>query len=276
MSDDLEVSQVHTVCRDCVFAQYNGKEQTGCKLDKIKDYENAGVDVIKVFDDKEKEFFLIDGRFCMFYRNEELMAKHPVNTWEKIVNLQTKVSYQSIVFVEKETTFKELKKTLNTLSSQEVRPNLVTIINKQYPYYFDEPENYVKPSLMLELLEDYKFHQFSLKNVYDMEMDDRALVDLVFDGTKDKPYPFYITFRAGFAVPENFSKEFNDAILIKMLQLGFVEPIDDINGMIVNKIAHKKHGGNSFGIAIEKKIIAYEEDSEKFIFKVGDVCPSMK
>ena len=98
---------------------------------------------------------------------------------------------------------------------------------------------------------------------------------MTFDSNKDKPYPFYITFKVGQEISKNFSKEFNDSILIKMMQLGFVKPIDDLHGMIVNKIAHKKHAGNSFGIPLEDKILKYEQDGEKFIFEVKDVCPSL-
>ncbi len=99
---DIEVSQIHTVCRDCVFSRYDdsGKKQTGCSLDKIKDYKNAKVPVIEVFDDGGKEFNLINGRFCMFYRNEETMKGLASSTWEEVVKLQTKVPHHAIVFFE--------------------------------------------------------------------------------------------------------------------------------------------------------------------------------
>ena len=44
---------------------------------------------------------------------------------------------------------------------------------------------------------------------------------------------------------------------------------------LVNKIAHKKHGGNSFGVFIEDKILKFEEDGKNFIFEVKDICPSL-
>lgn len=285
MSEGIQVSQVHTTCRHCVFAKFDetGKTQTGCKLGKIQDYKDAGVEVLEVFDDKDTEFYLINGRFCMFYRNQEVMEKYPRDTWETMVHLQTKVPYQAIVFMEKDTTFQDLKKTLRQLKDQEIQPNLVTIVNKQYPFYVreqtdieeDASTKYIKPSVLLDLLKNFEFHKFSLKNVYDEELNNRDLIDLVFDNTKQSPYPFYVVFRAGFDVPEKFSKEFNDSVLIKMLQIGFVKPVDDINGMIVNRVAHKKHGGNSFGVTLESKIEEFEENAEKFIFEVKDICPSL-
>jgi len=285
MKEDIKVSQVHTTCRHCVFAQFDetGKTQTGCKLGKIDDYKNAGVEVLEVFDDKDVEFYLINGRFCMFYRNLEVMGKYPRDTWESLVHLQTKVPYQAMVFVEEDTTFQSLKKILRQLHEQAIKPNLVTVVNKQYPFYVreqtdkkdDAPTKYLKPSVLLDLLKNFEFHKFSLKNVYDEDLSDRDLIDLVFDNTKSSLYPFYVVFRAGFDVPENFSKEFNDAILIKMMQVGFVKPVDDLSGMIVNRVAHKKHGGNSFGVHLESKIEQFEEDAEKFMCEVKDICPSL-
>ena len=46
--------------------------------------------------------------------------------------------------------------------------------------------------------------------------------------------------------------------------------------MILNKVSHKKHGGNSVGIALEDKILRYEENGDKFIYEIGDICPSLK
>jgi len=205
------------------------------------------------------------------------MKSHPRNMWEKLTRLSTKCPYQVIVFFEEHHSFPELKRILKNLRhKQEIEPNFVTVINKQYLSYSEQPDKYEKPSHLLELLQNTNFHQFSLKNVYDSELTDRALVDLVFDSTTKLPYPIYTTFRADFHIPDDFSKNLNDAILIKMMQLGFVTPIDDLNGMIVNKILHKKHGGNAFGIHIEDKLLEFEDNGASFVHKVEDICPSIK
>jgi len=205
------------------------------------------------------------------------MEKYPKNNWEDLVKLQTKVPYQVMLFVEKESSFKKVKESLNILNSQEIKPNLVTLINKQYmPYSKSGGKEYLKPSELLELIKSYDFHQFSLKNVYDDEASDRSMIDLTFDGNKKKPYPFYVSFSTEFEIPKTFSKELNDAVLIKMMQIGVAKPVDGINGLIVNKVAHEKHGGNSFDIDLEKKIEKYEENSHRFIYEAKDICPSLK
>ena len=211
----------------------------------------------------------------MFYRNEQLMEPYPKDTWEDIVKLQTKVPYHAIVIVGENTTLKEVKRSLSDLKKQEVSPNFVTIVNKQYPKWVEKKEG-IAPSVLLEALQHQEFHKFSMKNIYDLEMDDRSLVDLVFDNSKSTPIPFFVVFEAEFQVPETFSSEFNNSILINMKQIGVAKPKDHINGFLFNKTSHKKHSGNAFGINLEDKIAKYEEGGEKFIFEIGDLCPSMK
>lgn len=276
MSEEgIKVSQVHTACKNCVFAAYEGSTQEGCKLDKIKDYKNADIPVIEV-QDGDKEFFVIDGRFCMFYRNEEIMEKYSQDSWEKMVKLQTKVPYHAIILIGEESTFKEVKSVCNKLKRQEVKPNMVTFVNKQYPNYTKDQEKYLKPSVLLELLSDSGFHKYNLKNVYNDSMDDRSLIDLVFDSSKDEPYPFYVVFESSFDIPQSFSKDLNDAILIRMMQIGVAKPVDNINGMIVNRVAHKKHAGNSFFVNLEDKIEKFEDNGTKFIYEATEICPNLK
>lgn len=273
--EDIKVSQVHTACKNCVFAVYEGSTQTNCKLDKIDDYKDAGISVIDV-QDGDKEFCVIDGRFCMFYRNEEVMQKYPQDSWEAMVNLQTKVPYHAIIFIGEDSTFKEVKAACNKLKRQDIKPNMVTFVNKQYPKYTKDPENSLKPSVLLQLLSDSGFHKYNLKNVYNDDMDDRSLIDLVFDSSKDEPYPFYTVFESSFNIPKSFSKDLNDAILIKMMQIGFAKPVDGINGMIVNRVAHKKHAGNSFYVNLEDKIEKFEDNGTKFIYEATEICPNLK
>lgn len=275
MSTEKTISQIYTSCRECVFANYKNNTQIGCKLNKIEDYKNANIEVLDMYDDEGKEFFIINERFCLFFRTKELMEKHPINTWEEIVKLQTKVPYNVILFLNKEDTLKDLKNSIKQIQNQEIKPNLITIVNKQYLSYVDNPDKYIKPSKILEILSNSNIHKYSIKNIYDDDLIDRDLIDLCYDSNKDNPYPFYVVFKANKNIPEEFSKEFNSAILIKMLQLGFVKPIDDLHGMIVNKIAHKKHAGNSFGIPIEDKILKYEQNGNNFIFEAKDICPCL-
>ena len=276
MNTKLAFSQIHTPCADCVFCKneiQDGKKiQTGCKLNKIEQYEAAGVDVENCYDENENEFKVINGRFCMFYRNNEIMEQYPPDSWEEIVAAQTKVPYQLIIFIEPEMTMRQVKDSINNIKAQKSQPSMVTFVNYSYNNYMKDMDNpqRIKPVELLELLQASEFHLFSLKNMYEDTPDYRTAIDFVMDSTNKYPYPFYACFQAGFPIPKSFSEDLNNAIFIKMLQIGFAKPVDEINGMIVNKTAHKKHGGNSFFIELEKKLAKYEENFEKFMYEATD------
>ena len=278
--EDIVISQVHTVCKKCVFSDFDIKDgkriQKGCKLNKIKQYEKAGVEILNVFDEDGNEFNVVNNRFCMFHRTEHLMEAYPKDSWEDTVKRQTKVPYQMIIFINIDTTTKQIRDSVRYIKAQMTQPNFVTFVNFQCMAYEKEPEKYIKPLDILEILQDSEFQKFSLKNIYDGQVDYRTAIDFVMDSTIKYPYPFYTCFESGFKIPETFSEELNEAVFIKMKQIGFAYPIDEINGMIVNKIAHKKHGGNSFLVNLETKIKKFENNADTFLHEAADICPSLK
>lgn len=78
------MSQVSTVCRDCVFAEYNGDVATdrGCILDRIEKFEERGA-VIEGWDDGQKKFLKVVGRVCPFNHREDspILAGLPPSEW---------------------------------------------------------------------------------------------------------------------------------------------------------------------------------------------------
>ena len=265
------INYIHTPCRDCVFAKYESNKQIDCFLGRIDKYREANTNIVTGYDEEGKEFFVIDGRICLFHRTSQYMEKYPANLWSTMVDLETLIPYQVIIFIEKEHTLSDIKKSISSIQAQFVKPNFITFVNKQYISYSLEPEKFISPKELYYLLQDSKLHRFSLRNIYDDSLSDRAIIDLVLDHTKNYPYLFYVTFDAKFDIPEDFSNELNTLVLHKMLQICVSKPIDHINGMVVSRVAHLKFAGNSFGKALEDKIIETEENGERFIFESKDI-----
>lgn len=269
----IELSQIHTSCKNCVFAEYKNGEQVGCQLNKIQDYEKAGIDVVDVYDKDNKKFKIINERFCLFYRNEKMMRQYPPSSWDEIVISQTKIPYHMILIVRENNSLMEIKQSLNDIKNQTVTPSLITLVNKQYTSYAKDNEKFIAPKVIFDLLDSRHFKRFSLKNIYNDELSDRDCIDLVFDSSKESRYPIYVVFEAGEPIPNEVGKDLNDSILIKMQQIGFVKPYKGLNGMTVNYTTHKKYGGNSFQVNIEDKIVKFEENGEQFIFNSEDIYP---
>tara|TARA_R110000772_G_scaffold79661_9_gene170310 strand:+ start:86 stop:496 length:411 start_codon:yes stop_codon:yes gene_type:complete len=116
-----------------------------------------------------------------------------------------------------------------------------------------------------------------IQNILDSETTVRQSIDLAIDGTYFKySFPYYIVFECGFEVPESFSEELHDSITFDGKQVIFSYPIEGtLNGMLVNRMLHRKHTGNAFNVHIEDKLEAFEEDIHNHIFPIETLCPSM-
>jgi hypothetical protein len=60
----MSIKAIHTPCKNCVFAKYDGKTQTDCHLDMTTKFSSKGIEIIKAYDE-EKEFDIINGKNVM-------------------------------------------------------------------------------------------------------------------------------------------------------------------------------------------------------------------
>jgi hypothetical protein len=65
-----KIKAIHTSCKNCVFSIYKDITQTGCSLDYISKYKNIGSEILDVYDE-EKEFFVINDKKCLGYRENK-------------------------------------------------------------------------------------------------------------------------------------------------------------------------------------------------------------
>lgn len=69
------ISTIHTACKNCAFAVYDNITQIGCSLDYIEKYKHKGATVLEVYD-KEKEFYVINDKKCLGYRENKWFNKY--------------------------------------------------------------------------------------------------------------------------------------------------------------------------------------------------------
>lgn len=66
MKSQQQEKKYQTNCQDCLCAEYEGKTQTGCALNRIEIFKDRG-EVREVYDAENREFYIID-RICNGYR----------------------------------------------------------------------------------------------------------------------------------------------------------------------------------------------------------------
>lgn len=96
----LEISPVHTACKQCVFAVYDGNTQTDCAIDYLSKYRKDS-EILDVYDD-EKEFYVINNKKCLCYRENKWFNKYNMSmaSLEEKINLVLKtntISYTLLI-----------------------------------------------------------------------------------------------------------------------------------------------------------------------------------
>jgi hypothetical protein len=70
----LPIGKARTSCRDCVFAEYDGKRQSGCEFNRLEVFQAQGR-LVEAHDDFKEEFNVING-FCNYNRLPTWIAEH--------------------------------------------------------------------------------------------------------------------------------------------------------------------------------------------------------
>ena len=89
---------VKTLCRDCIFAEWDKNNQTGCSIGRLDKYKELDC----VFDceegEEDKKFFMINGRYCMMCRNQKWVTDNdiPEENWEEVAREEMKIFIKTI------------------------------------------------------------------------------------------------------------------------------------------------------------------------------------
>lgn len=251
----MKFSPVHTACGNCIFSLYDDKEskaQTGCVFNRIELYEDAGAEVIPVYDDEEREFFVINNRSCAFKRTKDWGDQHQYSEWEDIVREETKIPHQVILFYLDDANISNVEYTLKMLAAAHTIPTVITIVTKD--------KDVIE---LAKLIQKFPL-QIRIKHILIDELHRRQMIDLVIDETKNMyRFLYYIIYDAEQFLAEDLSKDLYNEVHINMKQLIVARPVfeNTMHGGIYNAQFHLKHAGNSFGITLEDKLLKFEDKS---------------
>ena len=239
MSEQLQVQKARTVCRNCIFAIYEGETQTGCKnniIEGLKDDKN--VEIIEAYDETKKEFYIIDNFFCMWFRNAEWGLKRKKSKWRAEAEKEMQMQYQAIVITNN--SIEDLTKTIVSLNKQILKPKHITVIRN----INDSIRNAQIITLLKEKLKDIRWR------VQSQLQDESNPVD---DAIQAVAYQYYAVYNAGYVVKNNVFSKLNDKINRDSFRFGVILGDENGNGRIVSTNIHKLLAGN-YKFSIEEKL----------------------
>ena len=268
---DNQTSVTSTICLNCTFAEYEDNTQIGCKADRLQLFEKANVE-IKDTEIEDKKCFILEGKACVYYRNNEWSEKYYQTTDSKEILERVKkelhIPYHAILFLRKNDSLQDVKDRLSELENQKAKPKIVTLVDRSHG-------TEILTGPLMKILEECSFDYWRVQTIQATDLLDDDVIDLVYDNTKKKPYMFYIVFECKHKIPDQLSQEFHSSLHDDMKSFVILLPNKNNVGKTVLKIAHEKYAGNSFGIPLEDKIVHYD-DAPHLIKKVEEICPSLQ
>ena len=226
--------EIETHCKGCVFAEYNGKKQVGCELNRI-DLLNPE----KTGKTKNGKFEFVFNRFCNTYRPKE---------WKKVLSKEEKKDLKQTVlrevfprigvFVFLDTSasnaLEDLRHTVKQIKNQTRGvPRYIVIINAGVEYNEE-----VQSLLASEFdFEETEYH-IVLSLVGQMDL---FLIGEAFKHAKNG-WIFVTT--SGEDIPENLFEKIDNRMNIDMKRLVLVKPYEKMNGMIFQSAVYRLLDGN--------------------------------
>ena len=242
-----------TPCNECVFAQYDGKTQTGCDFGRLDKFKKKGIDIIPAYD-LNRNFFVVK-TFCNAYRGEKWARNYETEEYIDQVKKESIIKLCYIIIVGdgwNETSVKDtewhekqmkaLDNTGQAVLNQNIEAASAIIINNssvpQFDIYHKAHELFNETSV-----------DFYILGMSD-DSDNYQCIDEAF---KSIDYGFYAVFKSGHEIDPLFSVNINRLLNEDLENISYIKVYDGINGTVVQSSIHRHLYGN-IGASLEKKI----------------------
>lgn len=232
---------VTTLCKNCIFSvkDHISNAQISCSRGRLDKYKRLGVEIIPIHHD-DGDYFLINGRTCIFCRDEEWK-----NTYSDDIEFQlrkeTNISYDAIIVSNED--YKSIIRTVHSLEAQSFLPKRVTII-------LSNNEDEIAKSLMDYFLEKAKF-AWRLHHLLEFSNSDVSLFKAIDHIVENQKSSFYTLANAGYKY-QNIFKRLNEKIVDEMCQIPCILPDKEQNGLICSVFLHKTLFGNRIDALVNK------------------------
>ncbi len=258
ISDVDKNKELLTSCKDCVFAEYEKKNQVECSLNRLEKLKAIGLNITEATDDK-KDFYVVHG-FCSSYR-PPAWAKTVKNKAEAV---KEENSLKCGVFIvsEGDASVPEIEKTVTAcLKQSRINPQYIVIVNNTKVAHHDIifRMNDVIPKEIL----------FYVVKPVAKDISSFDCVDLAFKQAKNG---YYIAFSAGYEPPANFLDKIDNLINEELNPIILIKPSGNVNGLFTMCAMHKMLAGNHEKTLVNKiEEISEEENTKHLIRKWEDI-----
>lgn len=224
-----------TLCRDCVFAQWDGRTQVGCDWNRLDKFDEVGTKIMGEEDKATgKQYFRICGRICNTCRHPTTLKGVPARKWKEKVREEIKVRIAMMVYVDSDEQEQDCIRTLESFRNQTATPHEIVVI-----YNNGGSE---APPAYAEWLSDVPTF-WRVEQMRELGIGFGKAVDLTVDN-KDTTSVYYTVCRAGYTYPINYVETIDKAINDDLDRFVLLLPDRDGDGLFAQVSLHKILSGN--------------------------------
>ena len=232
-------------------------------MDQGKKYENLGVKIVEAYDE-DCEFFVIEGRECVYYRTKDWVGfdyqtdEEYLSKINEKLDKELKIHCTAVVYITKEQTFEDAKVTLLSLFNSKLPPRDVVIV------YQDNSRQLSTSNKLPEYSADLHWCQSNLKDIkFTIEYPtDNPRLHNMLNIAINKVMNSYIILEAGKELGPDVLSNINRSITHDLYPVTAAKHIDDRYHEL---FAFKKFSDYLGGFgqdSIQEKIVKLTEDAE--------------
>jgi hypothetical protein len=233
-NEQVVLSKTHTSCKNCAFADYDGKTQTGCKVGKLDCFSDD--QIIEAFD-SEKEFYIINDRICLWKRSKDWAEKNK-DSYENVISQEISPRYEVLIFFNSSHSFEDLEKTCKSILAQQNKPEHITVL--QMNAIIDPLKTY---ELFDSLGIKWRIERMTVERTED------EYLDVVISNAHYAPH--YVRLHAGKELPPSFYPSLQTIVVDEMRQFMALSDVTD-DWVLFSRLAHDLLGGNKEKPLMEK------------------------
>lgn len=243
-----KIDTIHTPCKKCIFAVYDGKTQTDCYMGKIDEFKKRNIEVLEVYDDNQ-EFFVINKKRCLSFRDKTWLDNKVSLSLEEskvLVQQENLIKYIAVIYLENNTTLEHFTSLVVSLMNQKIPPKGIMIVRNQYEKYA------ISIKEITPILNGTNIH-WRLQNFIDESMtNDHKIKAIIKSAPLDRFY--YLIYPSKY-IDNNFSEiinnfidsggtfgciNINDNLFFSYLTFIYAQNLNDIN-ILESKDTHTKY-----------------------------------
>jgi len=246
-----EVSAISTVCKNCVFAQYDKNTQTGCSFGRTDLVDNHSIYELVSAHDNDKEFYILNNHICPYQRTTNWAYANDEDPMSR-AKKEVYMPWAAILFY-RHNGLESIEERITELKSQRIKPKVVTLVIDAKDIHPDDFKS------LYQMMDD-NFDLWYLQRVIQQDLPDRFTADLCFDKMKKHKFMFYTYFESTQKIDLDYYDKIHKFVIDDMNTYGIIKHKnneENIQHITISKIAHQKYGGNGNGVPVEYKI-AYE------------------